>query len=171
LARVIEQLPEVEEINFVAHSLGNLVVRRYLADLAAAGGDPDARIKRIVMLAPPNLRAEMAEILVPLDISGQVAGRAGAQLARELKEFSPKLGRPACEFGILAGGRSDGKGYNPLLPGDDDLVVTVASTRLPGAADFRVLPVIHTTMMNDPQVRKFTLNFLQDGCFETAELC
>ena len=35
LARVIEGLDGIDEINFVCHSLGNLVVRRYLGEAAA----------------------------------------------------------------------------------------------------------------------------------------
>ena len=75
----------------------------------------------------------------------------------------------APEFGILAGGRRDDRGFNPLIPGDDDGVVSVESTRLAGAADFRVLPVWHTTMMNDPRVQAMTRTFLEHGYFETAE--
>ena len=37
LARVLHNLDGIEEIDFVAHSLGNLVVRRYLDDQINAG--------------------------------------------------------------------------------------------------------------------------------------
>src|SRR3970040_1276944 len=56
LASVMDNLEGIEEINFVAHSLGNLVIRHFLADATdpESGRSPDPRIKRIVMLAPPN---------------------------------------------------------------------------------------------------------------------
>ncbi|MGC4007296.1 MAG: hypothetical protein QM811_30890 [Pirellulales bacterium] len=56
LARVIENLDEASEIHFVAHSMGNLVIRRYWYDHtdAAKHLSPDPRIKRIVMVGPPN---------------------------------------------------------------------------------------------------------------------
>ena len=43
LGHIIEHLDGIEEINFVAHSLGNIVVRRWLADQtdAASGRRPD----------------------------------------------------------------------------------------------------------------------------------
>ena len=66
-----------------------------------------------------------------------------------------------------AGGKGDDRGYNPLVPGDDDLVVSVASTKLAGATDFRVLPVKHTFMMDDKTVQEYTLRFLQKGWFES----
>ena len=55
----------VEEVNFVAHSLGNLVVRHYLADLAHRKDLPDGypNIGRIVMLAPPNQGSALARQL------------------------------------------------------------------------------------------------------------
>src|SRR5690606_3819810 len=56
LASVMQHLEDITEVNFVAHSLGNLVIRHYLADRTdrERGRQPDPRIKRIVMLGPPN---------------------------------------------------------------------------------------------------------------------
>ena len=170
LARVIGSLEGIEEINFVAHSLGNIVVRRYLAMQTDPAKDrrPDPRIKRIVMLTPPNHGAHLAAKLVPADLLG-VAGDAAEQVGPGWKEFEKKLITPQVEFGILAGGRGDGKGYNILLPGDNDSVITVATTRLAGARDFRVLPVIHLIYMNDAKVQEYTLRFLQHGHFESEK--
>jgi pimeloyl-ACP methyl ester carboxylesterase len=171
LDSVLHSLVGMEQIDLVAHSLGNLVIRHYLADATdpAAGRAPDRRLHRMVMLGPPNHGAELAEKLVPLDLSRQVTGRAAQQLARGWSQLEPELAIPTFEFGILAGGTADGNGRNPLLHGNDDLVVTVASTRLVGARDFRLLPVWHTTMMNDPMVQRETLCFLQHGYFESED--
>lgn len=171
LASVLAHLDGIDRIHFVAHSLGNLVIRHYLADATdpATGRTPDSRIGRFVMLGPPNHGAEIAGKLIPLDVTGQIAGMAARQIARDWPGLEAKLATPACEFGILAGGRAGEQGFNPLLTGDNDLVVEVASTRLAGARDFRVLPVVHTVMMNDAKVQAFTLHFLQHGCFEAEE--
>jgi hypothetical protein len=80
-------------------------------------------------------------------------------MASGWKELEPKLATPQFDFGILAGGRGDGRGYNPLISGDDDAVVTVESTRLAGARDFRVLP--------DAKVQEYTVRFLNEGHFES----
>jgi pimeloyl-ACP methyl ester carboxylesterase len=171
LARIIENLDGIDELNFVGHSLGNLVVRHYLADHTQPeiGLSPDARIKRIVMLGAPNQGAQMAEALGSVGLFHVVAGASGSQLAREWDSLKENLATPQCEFGILAGGRSSEKGFNPLLTGDNDLVVSVDSTRLAGAADFAVLPVIHSLMMNDRAVMEYTLRFLRHGYFISAE--
>ena len=56
-----------------------------------------------------------------------------------------------------------------MLPGDDDGIVTVDSARLAGAGDFVVVPVLHTLLSVDPRVLKYTLSFLKNGYFISAE--
>ena len=168
LMRVLEHLPEADRIDLVAHSLGNIVVRRYFA-LAAEekGGQRTAgRIGRVVMLCPPNHGAFAASQLSAVDFSKHLAGPAIRQLGVDWKQFRQTLARPSCPFGILAGGLGDDEGYNPLVPGDDDMVISVATTRLEGAADFHVVPAMHTFFMDDPSVRKFVQHFLQHGSFD-----
>jgi pimeloyl-ACP methyl ester carboxylesterase len=56
LRQIVDRLTEVEQIHFVAHSMGNLVVRHWIHDLT----DPktkevsEKRLGRIVMLGPPT---------------------------------------------------------------------------------------------------------------------
>lgn len=171
LDRAMKSLEGLSEINFVAHSLGNLVVRHWLHDLAVEKRTlPEGqRFGRMVMLAPPNHQPQLATKLVRGTIAEFVAGPAAKQLANGWESLAPKLATPHFEFGILAGGRGDGRGFNPLLPGDDDAVVTVESTRLAGARDFRVLPVLHSIFMNDKRVQEYTARFLSAGHFENDE--
>ncbi len=173
LAKVISSLEGIEEINFVAHSLGNLVVRHYLGDHtnAEAGVFPDPRIGRMVMLGPPNQGAQLAEALGQYRLFHVVAGQSASQLGRDWQQLEARLATPACPFGILAGGRGTEKGYNPLLGQDNDLVVSVECTRLAGAADFAVLPVLHTLMMDDAKVQEYTLRFLEHGYFISPDQC
>lgn len=171
LDSVVSSLEGITEISFVAHSLGNLVVRHWLKDLAGRKQTLPAgqAFGRMVMLAPPNLQPQLATKLVRGPVANFVAGPAAQQLATGWELLEPKLTTPPFEFGILAGGKGDGRGYNPLLPGDDDGVVTVESTRLPGAGDFRVLPVLHSFFMNDSKVHELTRRFLANGYFESEE--
>jgi len=172
LDRVINSLDGIEQIHFVGHSLGNLVVRRWLHDTTdKTSGKPreQARLGRMVMLAPPNQRPELASKVGQLKIARMIGGPAFRELSTGWDELAPTLATPPFEFGIIAGGRSTETGYNPLVPGDDDGVVSVASTKLPGAADFRLLPLTHTFIMNDDKVQEFTLRFLKHGYFENRE--
>ncbi len=167
LGHIIEHLDGIEEINFVAHSLGNIVVRRWLADQtdAASGRRPDGRIKRFVMLAPPNHGSLLAVALGDNKVYRVVTGQTGQQLGRDWQQVEGKLATPTCEFGILAGGRGDKHGYNLLLPGDNDGIISVETTRLAGARDFRVLPVQHPLIMFNAKAQEYTLRFLQKGYF------
>lgn len=171
LTKVLGSLEGITEINFVAHSLGNLVVRHYLSDHTRPAENlrPDSRIGRMVMLGPPNQGAQFAEAFAGLGLFHTVAGKSASQLSCQWAELEANLATPNFDFGIIAGGRSAPTGYNPWLTGDNDLVVSVETTRLPGAADFAVLPVLHTLMMDDELVQQYTLRFLQHGYFLSAD--
>ncbi|MHB8903095.1 MAG: alpha/beta hydrolase [Thermoguttaceae bacterium] len=170
LAEVVGHLDQADEVNFVGHSLGNLVIRRYLADRAQT--EPTEQrppLGRIVMLAPPNQGAELARKLGNNKLFQMVFGMSGSQLASSWKEIEGRLAIPACPFGIVAGGRGDEGVNNPWLEGDDDFIVTVDETRLRGAADFLVLPELHTFIMDDPRAKECTLRFLQQGWFVSPQ--
>jgi hypothetical protein len=171
LDSAIRSLEGITELNFVAHSLGNLVVRHWLHDLAKEKRTLPAgqTFGRMVMLAPPNHQPQLATKLVRGALAEFVAGPAAQQMAYGWDSLAPKLATPHFDFGILAGGKGDARGYNPLIPGDDDAVVTVESTRLAGARDFRVLPVLHSVFMNDKRVQEYTARFLSEGHFESDD--
>jgi pimeloyl-ACP methyl ester carboxylesterase len=168
LESVLQSLSELDEVHFVAHSLGNIVIRYWLHEFAEQKERP-VRLPdfgRMVMLAPPNHQPAMAVALVRGKLIENVAGSAATDLSEGWEALEPKLAVPPFEFGILAGGRGNDTGYNPLLQGDDDGVVTVENTRLAGAADFRRVESLHSFVMNSTPVRRMTLRFLQEGSFE-----
>lgn len=164
---VIENLDGVQTVHLVGHSLGNIVIRHYIAD---RGQHPSCRhIGRVVMLAPPNNGAAMARLLDDYDIFEWIAGPAGMELGAAWDELSKRLATPQT-FGIIAGSTNDGAGMNPLIPGDDDWVVGVDETWLDGADDFLVVPSIHTTIMNNEAVIEAVRCFLRHGRFRPAPL-
>lgn len=169
LKSVIDGLgPEVTEIYLVGHSLGNLVVRRYLADNTdeQTGCQGDPRIKRAVMIGPPNQGSRMARLLKSSRLFQTFAGASGSQLSSTWEELAPTLATPKFEFGIIAGGQdSSGDLSNFVLNGKDDFTVSVEETKLEGARDFLVRPLFHSTMMNQPDVIQATFKFLKNGFF------
>lgn len=171
LAKIIAELDGVREIDFVCHSLGNIVVRRYFgeATVSEPKWKPDPRINRFVMLGPPNNGADLARRFKGNKIVTMVIGQSGKQLGGEWDTVSTHLAVPPCEFGIIAGGNGTDSGASPLVPGDDDWIVSVAETRLPGACDFRTFNLLHGQLMNNPQVQQQTLQFLKTGCFESDD--
>ncbi|HET6883550.1 MAG TPA: alpha/beta fold hydrolase [Pirellulales bacterium] len=171
LAKVMEHLDGIDEINFVAHSMGNLVVRHYLADVTdeAIGRKPDPRIKRFVMLAPPNHGASAALMLKDHELLSLLMGSSASELGIGWAEVEKHLAIPNCEFGIIAGGRGRERGYNPLMEGDNDDLLPVTTTRLVGARDFVLVPIIHQFEMFDADVQRYTLSFLKHGYFISAD--
>lgn len=167
LGRVLDRLEKVERIHFVAHSMGNLVIRHWLGDeLAASGGTSvDPRLGRIVMLAPPNNGAALARRLEGNPLFKLIFGVGGRQFTEDWEALQEHLAVPPCEFGIIAGGAEEDSGRNPLLEGNDDLIVTVEETKLAGARDFQVVPCAHTFIMNDTRAEAYTLRFLKHGHF------
>ena len=172
LKSVIDGLgDQVTDIHLVAHSLGNIVIRRYLHDTTNPqtnrNGDP--RIRRIVMLGPPNQGSKVARTFKSSYLFQTIAGKSGDQLARDWGKLSKQLTTPTAEFGIIAGGQQNENYSNFLLEGKDDYTVSVEETKLAGASDFLVHPLLHGTMMNQPIVLEATTRFFKEGYFVTAE--
>ncbi|MCE9631319.1 MAG: alpha/beta hydrolase [Planctomycetia bacterium] len=165
LDAVITALPAAGRISFVGHSLGNLVVRRWMT---LADRDDLARVDRMVMLGPPNKGSELARHVAGVGFLASLAKGAARDLVVDWHTVVPHLAVPPCEFGIVAGGRGDSSGFSPLLEGDDDAVVSVEETRLDGADDFLLLPVHHAAMLRDRKVQQATESFLKSGRFAPA---
>ena len=96
-----------------------------------------------------------------------VLGASALQLGTGWSELEKHLAIPQCEFGIIAGGRGDDRGYSSRLEGDDDNMLSVSTTKLAGARDFAVVPVWHSFLMSSPTVQRYTLQFLEHGYFTT----
>lgn len=161
LERVLTTFEGVEEIDFVVHSMGGLVVRCYLMNCEK----PDPRIKRMVMLGVPNQGAGIADKVQNWPLFKMLYGPAGQQLVTDSEGLISKLPVPEFEFGIVAGARGTEKGFNPLIPGDDDGTVELEHTKLPGAADFMTVSALHSFLMGHPDVINSTMRFLEEGRF------
>ncbi|MFP6753233.1 MAG: alpha/beta hydrolase, partial [Pirellulaceae bacterium] len=149
LSSVIKNIPQASEIYLVGHSMGNLVIRHYLS-----GKDPpDPRIMRIVMLAPPNQGSALATLFKDNHLFHIFWGTSGEQIAVNWDKLAKKLATPECEFGIIAGGNIKSFFNNPLIKGEDDLVLRVEETRLAGACDFVIIPSYHGRIMNHAQTK------------------
>ena len=72
---------------------------------------------------------------------------------------------PDCSFGVIAGGTGKKWGFAPFLGGDNDGLVLVEKTKLPGADDFLRVRALHSFIMwNDAAIRG-TVSFLKTGRF------
>ena len=148
-----------KRVHVVAHSMGALVVREYLA-----AGKP-ARLGRVVFLAAPNHGTPLAEPLKWKPLARMIAPAVAVSCCP--KGIDSKLPDTA-DYGpgILMGNRPGWFPYlSPFIKGPDDGVVAVDSGRLEGMADFRVLTTSHTRMPKNAEAQREVLAFLQDGRF------
>jgi pimeloyl-ACP methyl ester carboxylesterase len=173
LDSVIRHLEGVDQISFVAHSMGNIVIRRYLHNLERLTPEmrPPVTFKRLVMISPPNHGAELADKFADNRLVSMVAGTPLEQLApsRGWPELEKQLVTPGFEFGIIVGGKGDGEGYLDTIPGDDDMLLSVETSKLAGATDFIQTGGIHQMMAKYKEVRAASLNFLLHGYFVSPE--
>lgn len=173
LDSVIRHLEGTKTISFVAHSMGNIVVRKYLYDVdhLTPAMQPAVSFDRMVMISPPNHGAEVADRLGGNKLVQMAGGEPVDELApsKGWPELEKQLAVPDFEFGIIAGGRGDGEGYLPGVPGDDDMLLSIETMKLAGAADYLQTGGVHQLMAKYKVVRAATLNFLQNGYFVTAE--
>lgn len=167
LQEVVAGLPDHVRLDFVGHSMGNIVVRHALGDWQRANAAQVLdRIDHVVMLGPPNQGASIARQLAKTGVFGWVAGEGGLELGSKWQELESKLATPHCPFGIVAGKLSGHPISNPLVDGASDFVVSVEETKLPGAADFLEVPVLHSFLMDDPIVQQAVVRFLNTGKFQ-----
>ncbi len=133
-------------MHVVTHSMGAVVLRRALVDYHPA------KLKRIVMLCPPN--------------HGSFAAR---RLAKGMGWFSPSLRQIT----------DSEDSYVNQLPGDiairyevgiviaaGDFVVAAESTLLNGVRDTVTLPGMHSGLLFRPETGRQTVHFLNNGMFD-----
>lgn len=134
---------EFDEIHFVGHSLGNIIARWVVTN------DPPEQTGKMVMLAPPNQGAEVADqysdwmgwLFEPLD-------ELVTDEDSTVRQLDPVDERPV---GIIAG-EHDGK-------------VSVEESKLGEQNDHEVVSSHHTFIMNRSDVREKIMSFLEDGEF------
>jgi triacylglycerol lipase len=153
---VVPRLASSERVHFVTHSLGGIIVRRYLASHTLPN------LGRVVMLAPPNGGSEVADVL-----------QDWLTPVKPLRELGTGVGSvpralPGADFavGVIAGSRS----HIPLFSRwmhdvPNDGVVSVEATKLAGMRDFVVLHRTHTFLPWAPDAIRQVFGFIAAGCF------
>jgi pimeloyl-ACP methyl ester carboxylesterase len=146
----------VDELSFVGHSMGGLVIEEYLRRA-------DARApKACVYLGSPHRGAVLADKRHHW-FAFQVA--MGDQAASQLVTTAPLHRRPIPygeRSGAVVGDIGEG---NRAIPGRDDGTVGVEEATFEGCSDTVVLPVGHSFITVAPGALRQVLAFLRDGRF------
>ncbi len=165
LRSIVESLPGEPIVDFVAHSMGNIVIRHALNDWKKLGDPMHAlkRMHRMVMLGPPNQGATIAKRLAKTGLFGVIAGQGGLDLGRDWDQLQSNLAIPEFPFAIVAGRHSGPLSKHPLVEGDNDLVVSIEETHLEGAAVEIEVPVLHSFLMDSKEVQQKVIAFLSEA--------
>lgn len=150
-----------KKIHFIAHSMGGIVIRHYLSSKHAA---PNAN-GRIVMIGTPNNGARLADMLDQFEWFKRMLGPAGQQLGAGTKGGCATAGIPKNEIGVIAGGIGSYPGMNPLIREDNDGVVGVSETKIPGYKDFLLVRSPHRLLPKNKHSIAATIRFIQTGKF------
>lgn len=159
IAPALAQCLPDENINFVTHSMGGILVRQYLAE------NEIQRLNHVVMLGPPNKGSEIVDKLGEFPGFHFVNGDAGMQLGTGELSIPNKLGKAEFDVGIIAGTRSVNLILSLLIPSIDDGKVSVARTKLEGMNDHIQMSVSHPLMMRNKKVISQVIYYLKNGSF------
>ena len=148
----------VEELHFVGHSLGGLVILRAL-ELT-----DDLPPGRAVLLGTPSQGSRAAQGVARVVPFGKAI--LGSAVNAECVECAPREYKGHRDVGVIAGSMGVGLGrLFATLPGDHDGTVLVEETYLPGAKDHIVLSISHTGMLFSSEVAQQACHFLRSGSF------
>jgi pimeloyl-ACP methyl ester carboxylesterase len=144
-------------LHFVGHSLGGLVIYRFLERY------PQQPPGHVVFLGTPAVASRAAVQAGHIRLVASLMGRSVADELLRPRERRWKSERP---LGIIAGTNPLGVGQILARFDEDcDGTIGVSETQLPGATDHITLPVSHLGMLVSPRVARATGSFLQNGRF------
>lgn len=148
-----------DNINFVTHSLGGILVRQYLSEFHIEN------LGRVVMLAPPNKGSEVVDELMSVPGFALLNGPAGQQLGSGADSVPNSLGPVNFDLGVIAGTETFNPMLSQLLPNPDDGKVSLESTKVEGMCGFLAVPSSHTFIMRSDLVIEQVIDYLQTGQF------
>jgi pimeloyl-ACP methyl ester carboxylesterase len=148
---------EAPQVHLVGHSLGGLVILRYLERFSMR------QPGRVIFIGTPAGGSQSAR-----DIGRWGWGRRilGSTAQAELLRPQQRHWTAERELGIIAGTSPLGLARLLVRFGEDnDGVIAVSETRLPGAKQFLLLRSSHSGMLLSARVARETGSFLEYGTF------
>ena len=144
-ARELDEAADIDRLHFVGHSMGAIVVRSALAR------SRPRKLGRVVLLAPPNRGARLADLALRF-FGPRIS--AAKELCSRPDSYVNRLA-PAADLdcGIIAA--------------TWDHAVSLASTHLPGERDHIILRGLHTLPLHRHTPAQVG-HFLRQGCFQRA---
>ncbi|MCA9732031.1 MAG: alpha/beta fold hydrolase [Deferribacteres bacterium] len=150
--------PNGQPVHFVGHSLGGLLIRAYL------DANRIDNLGNVVLLGTPNKGTPLVDhfrdswwfhLLGPTTLS----------LGTDKNSFPNSIAEPYYPVGVIAG-ISESFDNEEFLPGKDDGLVPLESTKLNGMSDMVIVKSGHSMMRYNAEVAEQTIAFLCYGKFK-----
>jgi len=152
-----------EQIHFVSHSMGGIVVRQYLQNNHLPLGS------KVVMLSPPNQGSELSEKFGDASWYQHIVGPAGASLSKKEGGIISRLKAVKEPVGIIAAYRGWSVWPSAWLPEPNDGTVSVESMKLAEMNDFVLINDGHAMMRFNMDIHQQIRYFLAKGEFYHSE--
>jgi len=156
---VLSSLKTEQQVSFVGHSTGGLVIRKYLDEL-----ENREMINRAVQIATPNQGSSLATLVSDISELWTSIFTTLESLEVENVEAMDLIEGDAIEIGAIAGNKST-RFFGRLLEGENDGRVKVGSVKYPGLSDFIVIPYHHNEIHHQEKTAELVNRFLRTGKF------
>jgi len=157
--QIDSSLPENDQaVHFVGHSLGGLMIRAYLEDTKVKN------LGRVVLIGTPNKGTTLIDSYQDTWWM-QMAGPTALSLSTNEESFPNSIADPYYPVGIIAG-ISEGNNNEDTLPGKDDGLVPLESTKINGMTDMIIVESSHWMLRYDHDVASQTVEFLRYARFK-----
>ena len=166
LSHEIAALDE-DSVSFVTHSMGALVVRamyRYI--------EPNVRfpmVNRIVMIAPPNKGAEIADFFSSNKIISLILGPNLKKMRTDSGSYANRLPKPRfCEIGVIIAVKKHRPWHNRSIDKVNDGFLTPERATLGIEKEVAILQASHILVTMKRQAVKLVVRFIATGSFKPA---
>jgi hypothetical protein len=146
-----------QSVHFVGHSLGGLMIRAYLEKYKVDN------LGRVVLLGTPNKGTEAADHFSDGWLM-KILGPTANALGTDDGSFPNSLATPYYPVGVIAG-KLNSQLNDPVVPGEDDGLVSIEATKIDDMTDFIVIETGHSMMRYDKEVADQTAQFIKTGAF------
>jgi hypothetical protein len=132
----------------IGHSLGGVLLRAALADVASAAQQP----RLLVTLGTPTKPPLLARRLRDVWLFRRLAGECGQRLADA--DFLAALHVPRVPYTAIAGTRGWPRHLGPFREAPNDGIVALDETLAAGSVEHLHVPAFHTFLMNSHAVQR-----------------
>lgn len=157
VSRVARALAEsgAREVSFVGFSLGGLVARSAMANAERDHWNPG----RLVLIGSPARGSVIAKRFQNFPGYRTIVGGCSQDVT---PVGAARVPNPHCRGLMVIAGGTGSRGYNPLIPGDNDRLIAVAETRIRDhETDFLLVNSIHRSLPSRPETISACGKFLR----------